>query len=290
MEAEAQLSALAQETRFLTSGQLESGDNDTLTGQEASNVRLIRCGTQIDMESQVSVCTLFESVHGSRHSRCVQLGCAGSVLTDLHRRRAVGFLPDGQRAEAVFHVRSLRMFSLSDSMFLSPETLQSLQIVRSEVHPNFQMSGPHSGEAGSKESLSIYGLFCMHACTPQGRVLLRRILMHPILDLDLLRGRQRTVSLFSRPDNVEFVREASILLRKVKNGRSMVLQLRKGIDPSSSTRSINGGVWSGLTNLASHALRLREMMNHLSGADNVGIVQKVRINPYLHTPAMVASM
>ena len=193
----------------------------------------------------------------------------------MHRRRSVGFLPDGQRAEVVFHVQTLKMFSLSDSMFLSSETLQALQIVRSELHPNHQISGAYVNETGSKESLSVYGLFHVHACTPQGRLQLRRALLRPSLDLELLHERQRTVALFLRPENTEIVKETTLVLRKVKNGKSMILQLRKGIDSSAFTRSFDSSVWGGLKNLAAQALRLREIMSNVKDAEEIRIVQKV---------------
>ena len=204
-----------------------------------------------------------------------QVNAAGAVLADLHRRRSVGFLPDGQAAEVVFHIRTLRMFSLSNHMFVSAETLQSLQIIQSERHPGSQICGPGPSPADPKEGLSVYGLFHLLVCTPQGRDALRLMFMRPSLDVSLILERQRTISLFVRPTNTDFVKHASQLLKRVRNIRSAIANLKRGIDSSSTRQSFYRGVWATLRGFSAYALRLRELASNLADGGGLCIIRKV---------------
>jgi DNA mismatch repair protein MSH5 len=93
--------------------------------------------------------------------RRLTVGCAGAVLSYVQRRRATSYLPGDGGASGMFRVGTIEMFSLSESMFINTDTLLSLQIMSTESHPNAQQHGPASkaGSGGSKEGLSVYGLF-----------------------------------------------------------------------------------------------------------------------------------
>ncbi|KAH7326765.1 muts domain V-domain-containing protein [Stachybotrys elegans] len=119
---------------------------DTVKTSESHRFRMMRCGSLIHLDSRVSV------------------GCAGAVLADIHRRRSTCFLPDGQATEALFHVTKVAMFSMEDYMLVDGDTLLSLQIVQSELHPNSQAWGLSPNGSATKESLSVYGLFHTFAC------------------------------------------------------------------------------------------------------------------------------
>ena len=160
-------------------------------------------------------------------------------------------------------------------MFISSEALQSLQIMRAEIHPNSQIWGPEPGDSGVKENLSVYGLFHLLAYTPQGRHTLRQMFLRPSLDIDLIEERQQTISLFMRPENSEIINQAGSVLRRVKNARTAVSQLRKGIDSPSSGRSFERGAWAILRGFAAQALRLREIVSSLSGGEMIDIIRKV---------------
>lgn len=127
-------------------------------------------------------------------------------------------------------------------MYVSAETMESLQIVQSELHPNSQVWGPDPNGGGSKESLSVYGLFHMLAVTPQGRHALRLIFLRPSLDLRLIEERQRTIAVLMRPENAELVKQTSQVLKRVKNSRSAVSNLKRGIDSPSFKQSFDRGV------------------------------------------------
>ena len=96
-----------------------------------------------------------------------QVSCAGAVLSELARRRSTEFLPGADEVDDPFQVTALDTFSLADAVYITQETVLALQIVQSEQHPNSQISGGLQSASGSKESLSIYGLFHHLAGTPQ---------------------------------------------------------------------------------------------------------------------------
>ena len=239
----------------------------------AGHIEALRCGTVINLDSYVSVSSKENIPRPNTYVQ--QVNAAGAVLADLHRRRSVGFLPDGQAAEAVFHIRTLQMFSLSTHMFISAETLQSLQIYQSGSHPNSQIYGPGPSPADPKESLSVYGLFHLLACTPQGRSALRLMFMRPSLDVNLISERQRTISLFVRPANMDFVKQASQLLNRVRNIRSAIANLKRGVDSPSTGESFHRGVWATLRGFSAYTLRLRELASNLPDGGGLGIIRKV---------------
>lgn len=127
-------------------------------------------------------------------------------------------------------------------MYVSAETMESLQIVQSELHPNSLVWGPDPNGGGSKESLSVYGLFHVLAVTPQGRTTLRLMFLRPSLDLGLIEERQRTITLFMRHENADLVKQASQVLKRVRNARSAVSNLKRGIDSPSFKQSFDRGV------------------------------------------------
>lgn len=169
------------------------------------------------------------------------------------------------------------MFSLSTYMFINMDTLRSLQIVQTELHPNSQTWGPDPTRGGIKESLSVYGLFHHLACTPQGRAQLRQIFLRPTLDLAIISERQRSISVLLQPDNAESLQQSTSILRKIRNLRTTITQLRKGIDFPSMGQSFDRGVWGTIRSFTAQALELRETVGTLNGSESLCIVHKVGI-------------
>src|SRR5436305_4398696 len=66
-------------------------------------------------------------------------------------------------------------FRLHSLRLINADTFLSVQIIQPESHLNAFNEGP--GSTGSKESLSIYGLFHHLARTPQGRARLRQLFL-----------------------------------------------------------------------------------------------------------------
>ncbi|KAI1407499.1 muts domain V-domain-containing protein [Hypoxylon sp. FL1857] len=231
---------------------------DDFGGQENSKqARLMRLGTSINLDSRLTV------------------GCAGAVLGDLQRRRTVHYLPNDPDALVAFKIKSVEMFALFDSMFINADTLVSLQILQSEYHPNSHQTGPSNSGSGAKESLSVYGLFQHLARTPQGKMKLRQIFLRPSTDINMIHVRQKTISFLLRPGNAEALVQLSNELKKIKNMKSIVALLEKGVDIPGRKISIANNVWASLQRFAAYSLRLRDSLRTLPGSEKVEIIRKV---------------
>lgn len=167
------------------------------------------------------------------------------------------------------------MFTLFDSMFVNADTLASLQILQTEFHPNSQMRGPDRSSSGAKENLSVYGLFQHLACTPQGKSKLRQIFLRPSIDIDLIRGRQQAITLFLRPENSEALKELTRNLRKVKNVRSSIAHLQRGVDCPGRRVSITNNVWATLQRFALHALNIRGILAQMQTTEELPLALRV---------------
>ncbi|KAI1322005.1 muts domain V-domain-containing protein [Xylariaceae sp. FL0255] len=234
---------------------LEGGE---YTGQEGSMLnQLMRLGTSINLDSRLTI------------------GCAGAVLGDIQRRRTAQYLPNDPDALVAFCVQHVETFSLFNSLFVNADTLASLQILRSEHHPNSHRQGPTGLSTGDKESLSVYGLFCHLAVTPQGKIKLRRMFLQPSIDFDLIRERQRTLQYFIRPGNAEILEGLTKDLRTIKDMKYMMILLRKGVDNPGRKFSITNSVWAVLQRFAAYSLQVRESLRTMLEAEKVGIVRKV---------------
>jgi DNA mismatch repair protein MSH5 len=206
-----------------------------------------------------------------------QVGCAGAVLSYLLRRKSVEYLPGDVAAQAAFRVRTIEMFSLSDMMFINADTMASLQILQPEFHPNSHMQGPNNASSGAKESLSVFGLFHHLASTPQGKYKLRQIFLRPSLDLETIEERQATIGILIRPDNSPTLEKIIKSLKKIKNIRTVVIHLQKGISGVSGRGSaMRRGVWASLQQFTFHTLKIIEAVTELVDGQDLMIVSKVR--------------
>jgi DNA mismatch repair protein MSH5 len=168
------------------------------------------------------------------------------------------------------------MFYLNTYMYVSTDALLSLQILQTELHPNSQAWGPDANKGNSKESLSVYGLFHHLACTPQGRTQLRQLFLRPLLDLGIISERQRTITVLLQPDNADKLAQLTSTLRKIRNMRTTLAQLRKGIEFPSAGQSFDRGVWATIQKFTAQALTLREMIGLFNGGSDIVIFKKVR--------------
>ncbi|TQS38393.1 hypothetical protein Golomagni_01101 [Golovinomyces magnicellulatus] len=219
--------------------------------------RLMRLAGCIDLDSRVTV------------------GCAGAVLSYISRRRNVDYLPNDQDVMNYFQIRDIEMFSFSDSMFINAETIASLQIIQTESHPNTHMQGPSKSTCGAKESLSVYGLFCHLARTPQGKQRLRQIFLSPSMDLYTIEQRLNTISVLLKPENLYYLETIHNNLKMIKDIRTVVLHLQKGIsDISGKGNVFRRGVWGSLQNFTFHVLKIFEDIHDLSDKENLTIVAK----------------
>ena len=156
------------------------------------------------------------------------------------------------------------------------DTLLSLQIIQSESHPHSHNQGPTSATSGSKEGLSIYGLFHHLARTPQGKYLLRQFFLRPSLNLEVINERLDTISVFIRPDNANPLTDLTKNLVQVKNIRPVMIQLHKGVSGKSGHGGgIAQGVWASLRNFVFHVLKIRDVFQEVIGAERLVIHHKI---------------
>ncbi|RDL41993.1 p-loop containing nucleoside triphosphate hydrolase [Venustampulla echinocandica] len=219
--------------------------------------RLLRLAGWIDLGSTLTV------------------GCAGAILSHISRRRNIEYLPNDTSALVAFRIRVIEMFTLSDQMFINADTLASLQIMQSENHPNSHMQGVNS--SGAKESLTIYGLFCYLARTPQGKRKLRQIFLRPSLDLTVIEERLNTISVFLRPENSSALADICKSLGMIKDIRTVAIHLQKGISDAGNGRNVYRGVWASLQQFTVHTLAILGAISELSDGRSLDIVNKLII-------------
>ena len=157
--------------------------------------------------------------------------------------------------------------------FINPDTLLSLQIIQPESHPNAFNQGP--GSTGSKESLSIYGLFHHYARTPQGKVRLRQTFLRPSLDLDEINARLDFVGVFVRPDNLIPLQKLSKSISRVKNIRTVMTHLHKGVNGGNQKfGGFKSGAWATLLEFAYHTIDIQSTLREVLGAEGLSLVAK----------------
>lgn len=160
---------------------------------------------------------------------------------------------------------------------INSDTLAALQIIQSESHPNAQNQGPRN--SGSKEGLSLFGLFLPLARTPQGKALLRRNVLRPSLDLRVINERHLTIGTLLRLDNQPVMDGIISHMRAVKNMRTAMINLRKGSNGGHMAGSRLQGIsrchWSAIREFLFRALEIRKMLGDLHGADRLAICDKM---------------
>lgn len=161
--------------------------------------------------------------------------------------------------------------------FINADTLASLQIMQAEFHPHSHNRGPNNASAGSKEGLSVYGLFHHLARTPQGKSLLRQYFLRPSLNVEVINARLQAVGVFVRPDNAAAVDMIIANLKRIGNIRQIIVKLRKGISSGSPRHGggVKSTVWVTLRNFAFHALKIRDALQELTGAERVQLRMEI---------------
>ncbi|KAF2447466.1 mismatch repair protein 5 [Karstenula rhodostoma CBS 690.94] len=177
----------------------------------------------------------------------------------------------------MFRISSLEMFSLKDTMFINADTLHSLQIMENESHPNTHNQGPTKTSSGSKEGLSIFGLFHHLARTPQGKHLLRQSFLRPSLNLDTIRERHDTIHTFLRPENSAPFDAIVNSLKSTGNMRTILISLRKGIAAGvgKNGKNTSNSLWVSIRRFVFHALKIKESFQDILGGDRLAIRDKL---------------
>lgn len=157
---------------------------------------------------------------------------------------------------------------------MTMDTLNSLQIIETESHPNAQHQGPATSR-GAKEGFSLYGLFHHLAKTPQGKHRLRTYFLRPSKDPEVINERLDAVSAFLQPANSEYLEDVISSLRNVKNIRTLLRNMRKGSSGPSRGGTSSVPLWSRLLHFVYHALRIQDIMKEMQVIDNTSIYMKV---------------
>ncbi|CAI6250959.1 unnamed protein product [Periconia digitata] len=234
-----------------------AGDGEANTGQQSC---LLRLAGLIDLDSNLTI------------------GCAGALLSYLQRRRAAAYLPGGIDTQHVFRVSTVEMFSLKETMFVNSDTLHCLRILENESHPNSHNQGPGKIPSGSKEGLSVYGLFHHLARTPQGKHRLRQIFLRPSVNLDVIEDRLEIIRTFIRPENSEAMNTLSESLKAVGNMHVIVSSLKKGVGGAGfpgKTGGPSNTLWSRLQRFTFFALSISDAIREINGGAHLPIVKKV---------------
>ena len=111
--------------------------------------------------------------------------------------------------------------------------------MESERHPTSHHHQKPTPTSGSKENLSVYGLFQHLARSSQGKYRLRQYFLRPSLDKDLIQERLDAISVLVRPENQYILEAVMKALKAVKNMRAVIINLQKGLG---STADISGGI------------------------------------------------
>ncbi|KAF7193999.1 MutS protein-like 5 [Pseudocercospora fuligena] len=246
---------------YTVPGDVMTHDDDRQSsdsGFHGGQASLLRLSGWINLESRLTV------------------GCAGAVLAYLQRRRATTYLPGDRDAESMFRIARVEMFSLKDSMFVNADTMLSLQITTTESHPNAQQQGP-AKSGGSKEGLSVYGLFHPLAKTQQGRQTLRQLFLRPSMNMEIIIERHNTLGLFLQPENLGVLDRLSKTLKGVKNMRIVMTNLRKGNSsgPDNRGKAIPASAWYSLHGFLYCCLSILDALADMPGATHLALHHKV---------------
>lgn len=161
--------------------------------------------------------------------------------------------------------------------FINADTLHSLQIMEHESHPNTHNQGPTKASSGSKEGLSIFGLFRHLARTPQGKHLLRQSFLRPCLNLDIILERHDTIHTFLRPENSVPFDQIVNNLKSTGNMRTTLISLRKGVSAGTGKngKSASSSLWMSVRRFIYHALKIRELFQSVLGGERLAIRDKI---------------
>lgn len=157
-------------------------------------------------------------------------------------------------------------------MFVNPDTLTSLQIIGSEAHPN-------KYSPGSKESLSLFGLFKNRAVTPQGRFRLRQMFLRPSIDLAVIYDRQRSLTVFLRPENHDALRAIHRNLGQITNMRGIMNCLERGVESRARrAKTVSEFAWATLLRFSSGILEIWHYIRSLEGLGGLSALRCVLDN------------
>ncbi|SCZ91293.1 BZ3500_MvSof-1268-A1-R1_Chr1-2g01313 [Microbotryum saponariae] len=183
------------------------------------------------------------------------LGCAGALLGHISKQLS----DEGELGSDVgLTITSLRLMQLDRMMLLNSEALTSLQIFRDESH-----ASTHS--SAKKEGLSLFGIMNL-ARTGPGRALLRTWFLRPLLDMEMITGRQNAVECFLRAENQHIADAIQSNLKRIKNAPAALRALGAGRGGSIE--------WNQILQFINGSITIRDVVLSLAHRKGVPIVEK----------------
>ena len=160
--------------------------------------------------------------------------------------------------------------------FINQDTMKSLQIMEHETHPNTHNQGPTTDSSGSKEGLSIFGLFRHLAHTPQGKHFLRQHFLRPSTNSLTIHERLDVIETFLRPENSTAFDAIIGSLKSISNMRTTLISLRKGITTGAGKEGhgTSSKIWTSIRRFAFHTLKIKETFRGIIGGQHLAIRAK----------------
>ncbi|KAK6337597.1 MutS protein msh5 [Orbilia blumenaviensis] len=213
----------------------------------------------------------------------VSVGCAGAVLLNIKRRRAIQN-PHAEDNLDQYGVSRLKLWTMENTMFINADTMTSLQIFSDESHPSFHKQGPHGR---GKEGLSLFGII-NNTRTPQGYQCLRQMFLRPSLDSSIITSRYNAIQTLSRPDNSNAVSGIHRSLKRVPDIRKTLTTLRKGgesggngdfgdIEPKTRKKGkgTSARTWNSLIHFVYNAIKIKNYVAEMLGTQDIPVSQKI---------------
>jgi DNA mismatch repair protein MSH5 len=95
------------------------------------------------------------------------------------------------------------------------------------------------------------------------------------MDLAVIDERLNTISVMLRPDNSPALEQISRCLKKVKDIRTVVIHMQKGISNIGKGKSVGRGVWANIQNFTFHVLKILEGIHETNGSQSLAITSKL---------------
>lgn len=212
----------------------------------------------------------------------VSVGCAGAVLLNVRRRRAIQN-PHVEEGPDQYGVSRLKLWTMENTMFLNADTMTSLQIFSDESHPSFHKQGRHGR---GKEGLSLFGIVNTTR-TPQGYQCLKQMFLRPSLDSAVITSRYNAIKTLIRPDNSNAVGGIHKSLKKIPDVRRILTMLKKGGESSGNgmlgdvefgakkkNRSTSTRTWNSLLHFVYNTIKIRNYMADMLGTQDIDVFRK----------------
>jgi DNA mismatch repair protein MSH5 len=95
------------------------------------------------------------------------------------------------------------------------------------------------------------------------------------MDLKVIEERQNTISVMLRPENSPALEQISKGLRKIKDIRTVIIHMQKGISDVGKGRSVGRGVWANIQNFTFHVLKILEGIHEMTGSAALVVTSKL---------------